>query len=488
MDELQAEPDDYDDTQDLSNLNISEKLELIKNEKGKRVIAKLTSRSDIVEAEMSKREVHQLSRHYVPAIISIHHTIQHAAYAEAMAEPSYCITMEGADTTAENLLLDMRRSGGTFAKEHLRSIAISLLHVHDRGLVHGDFGTHNVALFGKHRWKILGIGGSIDIGQKTNPKRGFFHPPEAVVLETRNVSLGEKNVGAAVVAIDGAVTYDIWAFGTIMYEALAGLPLSPYRSAYKAKRAMTTAELFKVGQWDDRSLRKALRHIDDENAKDLIKKLLHPNPETRAQSMREALGHPYFGVESFAEKPPFTKSSSARSAEPVVLKIYSDEFMAKMGWSDTDVAEQFMPKEQYPINDIAIREEEDDEDQDPNPAEENEPVVQEMASEEDPPTANKHTELPSSSYDEFVSFVGSPTRTTEPARADEQTKAAPESISIPAEPLVESTITEAPRSQPQSTPDVLSFQPSTPHTQTMIATKPKSKFSVKGLTSKFGKK
>ena len=100
----------------------------------------------------------------------------------------------------------------------------------------------------------------------------FFHPPEAVNLETRNVSLREKNAGASDVFIASNVTNDIWVDGVVLYEAICGLPLSPYRSLHKAKRALTTAELFKVGQWDDRSLRKALRHIDNnENARDLMK-------------------------------------------------------------------------------------------------------------------------------------------------------------------------------------------------------------------------
>lgn len=490
-DDLPAEVDDYAGELDFTDLDdIEEKLELIKNENGKKVIAKLTSRSDIVQAEMSKREDHQLSRHYVPAIISIHHTIQHAAYSEAMAEPSYCITMEGADTTAENLLLDLRRSGCSFAKEHLKSIAIAILHIHDRGLVHGDFGTHNVAKFGD-RWKILGIGGSIVAGQKTNPKRGFFHPPEAVVLETRNVSLGEKNVGAAVVSIDGTATYDIWAFGTIIYEALAGLPLSPYRSAYKAKRAMTTAELFKVGQWDDRSLRKALRHISDENAQDLIKKLLHPNPELRAQSMREALEHPYFGLQNLEECTPFVKPS-AKTAEPVALKIYSDEYMTKMGWTDNDVNELFAPKEIYPADDFVIEEEEEDES--PNPADEETPTeVKEVVSiDESTPSA----EPQASTSDEIVSSVNSPVRYlntdesgNKPVNKSESPVVAaaertPANVTSPESPATPSA-TPAPKTHQPSTPAPPAPPMSTP--QTAPTTK-KSKFSVKGLKSKFGKK
>lgn len=494
-DDLPADVEDYEDELNLANMHIEEKLKLIKNETGKKVIAKLTSRSDIVQAEMSKRKDHRLSRHYVPAILSVHHTIQHAAYSEAMAEPSYCITMEGADTTAENLLLDSRKSGGgLFSKEHLKSIAIALLHIHDRGLVHGDFGSHNTAKFGD-RWKILGISGSVVVGQKTNPKRGFYHPPEAVLLETRNVSLGEKNVGAAVVEIPAAATFDVWAFGTIIYEALAGLPLSPYRSAYKAKRAMTTAELFKVGQWDDRSLRKALRHISDENAQDLIKNLLHPNPELRAQTMREALGHPYFGLEKLEGNAYFDKPQYTESAQPVALKIYSDDYMKKMGWTDEDVAELFAPKDIYPPNDFII--EEEGKDEEPNPAEDKEPEMMEDPSEDDS-VLSATPQI--SSHDESVSYVSSPARSSTASgdvAADKSTKpaTAPETpakaSSVAGPHSMKETSTAAcdnpvQKAQPPPAPAPPLTSLSTP--QNAPAAKTKSKFSVKGLKSKFGKK
>jgi len=325
--------DDEEVVPDLDAMDVTQKLEFIQNEKGSKVIAKLTSRSDIIDAELSKRKDYGLSRHYVPTILSVHHTMQHAAYSEAMAEPSYCITMEAADVTAENLILDTRRSGETFPVAALKGIAMSLLHIHEHGLVHGDFGSHNTARFGD-RWKTLGVRGSVPINGITDPKRGFFHPPEAVSLETRNVSLGDKNVGAAVMPLPSDVTYDIWAYGTVFYEAVAGLPLSPYRSLHKAKRALTTAELFKVGQWDERSLRKALRHIDnDENAKNLIKKLLHPNPNARAQSMREVLEHPFFGIGKLAgeapvfDRPALGQQSSTVADNTVDINAYTDEHL-----------------------------------------------------------------------------------------------------------------------------------------------------------------
>jgi serine/threonine protein kinase len=390
----------------------------------------------------------------------------------------------------------LRRSGDTFSKKHLKSIAISLLHIHDHGLVHGDFGTHNVAKFGD-RWKILGIGGSIEIGHKTNPKRGFFLPPEAVVLETRNVSLGEKNVGAQLVSISAKPSYDAWAFGTIIYEALAGLPLSPYRSAYKAKRAMTTAELFKVGQWDNRSLRKALRHVNDENAQDLIKKLLHPDPESRVQSIREVLEHPYFGIEEVAENGVFIKPLLAKRVDRAALKIYSDEFMVKMGWTDADVAGMFLPPEISQIDDDMVVAEEDEKTEYSDLMEEDKIEVEDIQSE-----SNNFTGVPgqqASIHDEFVSFVKSPARqkendvgSTERILADDSHTISSTSQVIPAKhlPDCEQTNAVVSTTQPQSTspPPPPPVSTTTLKTDPLSSTKSKSRFSVKGLKSKFGKK
>ena len=367
------------------------------------------------------------------------------------------------------------------------------------GLVHGDFGSHNVAKFG-NRWKILGISGSIDVGRETNPKRGFFHPPEAVHLKTRNVSLGEKNVGAAVVPVSADATYDIWAFGTIMYEALAGLPLSPYRSAYKAKRAMTTAELFKVGQWDERSLRKALRHINDEAALDLLKILLHPNPKSRVQSMRDALRHPYFGVEEITKSQPFTKHPSIKEAEPVSLKIYTDEFMAKMDWTDADVIEQFRTKETYHMDDVAFQEEDGDSviDEGRNPADENITEVQETQSNDDlAPVSEQPGPYPSdgncdASVSRPVDLEFTETRNVTNTALGNQITNPTVTEATQGEASINSAVSNLAAQKGLSQSTSTSPPPPTPvstlPTQSMSTTKSKSKFSVKGLKSKFGKK
>lgn len=284
-----------------SHQSIEEKLRHIRREKGQQVIAKLTSRSEVVERELKIRKDYHLSRHYVPAIISVHHTVQHAAYSEAMAEPGYCITMEGADTTAENLMLDLRKNCKSFPEKALKRIGISLLHLHEHGIIHGDFGTHNIGKFGS-RWKLLGVGGSIPLTRPTDPARGFYHPPESIVVENkRGAPIGKKSYSASVISIPADPTYDIWAYGVVLYEALAGLPLGPY--ACRGKRDMSSSEVCKIGMWDENSLKKALRHLPMENemARDLLKRLLHHDPNKRISSMRQVLEHPFFSTGSHSD-------------------------------------------------------------------------------------------------------------------------------------------------------------------------------------------
>jgi serine/threonine protein kinase len=263
-----------------------------RKKKGTQVISKLTSRSDIVERELKVRKQYHLSRHYVPVIISVHHTVQHAAYAEAMAEPGYCVTMEGADTTLENLLLDLRKSGETLTPKTLKRIAISLLHMHEHGLVHCDFGTHNVGEFNS-RWKLLGVGGSVPIGKQTDPYRDFYHPPEAIIVDNKRSALGKKTVSADVISLPATPSYDIWAFGLVAYEVITGSPVSPY--SCRGKRAMTTNEIAKVGTWNEKKLKKSLKHLlhQDPQVHSFLMKLLHYDVNLRFQSLRDAIEHPF---------------------------------------------------------------------------------------------------------------------------------------------------------------------------------------------------
>jgi len=274
-----------------ANLSVADKLKLIRNEKGQHVIAKITPRSDIVERELKIRKDFNLSRHYVPSVISVHHTVHHGAYQNASAEAAYCITMEGADATVEHQMLDYRRAGKAYPSNELRRIGVSLLHLHENGLVHTDFGPHSVGKFGP-LFKMLGVGGCVRIGDETDPKHGIYHPPEAISVENVMVDDKERKT-AKIVAITASPAVDLWAFGNMVYESVVGGPLSAY--SHRGQR-VKSSNLAKIARWDEDSLKRALRHVekDDTLAINVITKLLHPDPEQRFSSVREAIADPFF--------------------------------------------------------------------------------------------------------------------------------------------------------------------------------------------------
>lgn len=278
-----------------SNLSVADKLKLIRNEKGQHVIAKITPRSDIVERELKIRKDFNLSRHYVPSVISVHHTIHHGAYQNAQAEPAYCITIEGADSTVEHQMMDYRRVGKAFPSNELRRIGVSLLHLHENGLVHTDFGPHNIGKFGP-LFKMLGVGGCVRIGDQTNPKHGIYHAPEAVIVENIIVD-GKDRKTARVIPVKASPAIDLWSFGHMVYESVAGAPLSAY--SHRGQR-VKSSNLAKIARWDDLSLQRALMNVDadDTLARSVISKLLHPDPNKRFKSIREAIADPFFNTDS----------------------------------------------------------------------------------------------------------------------------------------------------------------------------------------------
>lgn len=116
-------------------------------EQGVPVIVKLTSSRKLMEQELSVRRDYQLSEDHVPKIYSIHHAEGTADDSQPdQTSPAFCISMECAENTLENVWLDMKADdeGERIPLEDIRKIAEGLLHLHGQGLVHGDFGSHNV--------------------------------------------------------------------------------------------------------------------------------------------------------------------------------------------------------------------------------------------------------------------------------------------------------------------------------------------------------
>ena len=146
--------------------------------------------------------------------------------------------------------------------------------------------------FNDGRYKLLSVGGSVPVGQATDPERGWYFPPE-VVSSTKKGKLKLKSK-PRIVSTAAAFTQDVWGFGVLMYHLLCGVPLSLYARSSDRNANATSARA-----WNEKALSKILAHLrmEDEAAADLLSGLLHPKPSRRIQSMKEVLSHEFFSFE-----------------------------------------------------------------------------------------------------------------------------------------------------------------------------------------------
>ena len=138
-------------------------------------------------------------------------------------------------------------------------------------------------------FKLLSVGSAVPIGEATNPRRGWYFPPEAVTSTKKNkLKLRSKT---SVSSIAATTAIDTWAFGILLFELVLGASLPLYkRSVDRNSNAIN------VKKWNEKVLDKALMGLRYENeaAADLLSGLLHPNPARRISSIDAVLRHELF--------------------------------------------------------------------------------------------------------------------------------------------------------------------------------------------------
>ncbi|KAL5546303.1 hypothetical protein UlMin_005990 [Ulmus minor] len=213
------------------------------------------------------------------------------------------------DDSAVYLVMDLCEGGELYdrivARGHyteqaaaalIKTIVKVVLVCHKHGVIHRDLKPENFLFSNKKETAPLK---AIDFGLSV-----FFKPGE---IFTEIVG-SPYYIAPEVLKQNYGPEVDVWSAGVILYILLCGAPPFP------AGVAKSSVIDFNSGSWPKVS----------DNAKDLVKKMLDPDPKRRITA-QEVLDHPWLPNANIAPKVSLGETSKARHKEYNRGKISSDE-------------------------------------------------------------------------------------------------------------------------------------------------------------------
>jgi len=197
-----------------------------------------------------------------------------------------------------------------------RQIAEALEEAHEKGIVHRDLKPQNVKLTARGRVKVLDFGLAKALGSSApggSTTEDMAHAPtltleateQGVVLGTASYMAPEQARGAE---IDRRA--DIWSFGVVLYELLAGRRLFSEDSFVETLGAVLNRPLDL-----DRDLAASPRPL-----RELVRRCLERDPQRRLRDIGEArvvLGD--FSTDSAVERTPATTGAAAPAPPSVAV-------------------------------------------------------------------------------------------------------------------------------------------------------------------------
>ena len=208
------------------------------------------------------------------ALASLNHPNIAAIYGLEESGDSECLVME----LVEGEVLH----GPLLPAEALKiaeQLADALAAAHDKGIVHRDLKPSNIKITPEGRVKVLDFGLAKALGQEKNPDltQPSASKPGATMLGRILGTPGYMSPEQARGAVVDQRT-DIWAFGCVLYELLAG------KRAFQGKTIEDTigAVLASEPEW------RALPSKVPARIKDLLRRCLQKDPNRRPSDIREA--------------------------------------------------------------------------------------------------------------------------------------------------------------------------------------------------------
>jgi len=216
----------------------------------------------------------------------------------------YCVATEAPRKTLANVIAQMAnydRMKYLHKSRHLlHGISKSLHTMHTNNIIHGCIDSSTIGKFGSTTWKITGLIGSVVAGGHFPASRlGLHSPPEAFVVMRDKID-HERKFASVAQSLVAEPTVDVWAFGKLLYEVLAGeslfrlfLQKKMQNNKYHHEDASKC-----ILKWsDDRHLLKVTKKLlsmgTSANGVELISKCLC-GKHARAKSMEEIVDHPFW--------------------------------------------------------------------------------------------------------------------------------------------------------------------------------------------------
>ena len=177
----------------------------------------------------------------------------------------------------------------------MRQIGEALLHLHEKGIIHGDLKPLNVMKTIEdlvERWKLIDFDAAAGIDEPAGEKYSTgYAPPELMITDTATSEIRVRDASDPREQLIAHPSFDLWSYGVLLYKFVTGEPLFTMND----EDNLVEDEMERLANWDSHKLNKALGHRHcTPQAKDLLEKLLHRDPQGRPASMTEVLRHTFF--------------------------------------------------------------------------------------------------------------------------------------------------------------------------------------------------